>query len=200
MPVPALVAVRPTVSGPASTSISALRTVHRIAVNALVLALMALLLVAHPQGARTQGTAPAQPAQQPVVTPKITRVATTATRIRSALSIARNQKGDPYRYGAAGPNAFDCSGLVYYSTHRAGFGHVPRTSSAQSRFMRHIRRSAMRPGDFVFFYDGGGVYHVGIFTGWDNGRRQIVHAPYSGTRVRRDPIWTDRWFPGTLRR
>ena len=194
MPVPALVAVRPTVSGPATTSFHTTQILRRAAVNALVLALAALLLVAHPQGARPQGS------QAPVVAPKITRVATVSTRIRSALSIARSQKGDPYRYGAAGPNAFDCSGLVYYSTHRAGFGHVPRTSSAQSRFMRHIRRSAMRPGDFVFFYGGGGVYHVGIFTGWDNGRRQIVHAPYSGARVRREAIWTDRWFPGTLRR
>ena len=200
MPVPALVAVRPTVLGPARTSSTTSLTTHvlrKVAVNVLVLALTALVLVAHPTTAR-QSTAPAP--QGPVVSPKIPRVATVSTLIRSELSIARNQKGDPYRYGAAGPNAFDCSGLVYYSTHRAGFGNVPRTSSAQARFMRHIKRSSMRPGDFVFFYDGGGVYHVGVFTGWDNGRRQIVHAPYSGTRVRREAIWTNRWFPGTLRR
>jgi cell wall-associated NlpC family hydrolase len=199
MPVPALVAVRPTVSGPATTTLhTTLRVGRRVAVNALVLTLMALLLVAHPQGTRPEGVAPAK--QAPAVAPRIKHVATASTRVRTALSIARNQKGDPYRYGAAGPNAFDCSGLVYYSTHRAGFGHVPRTSSAQSRFMRHIRRSAMRPGDFVFFTNGGGVYHVGVFTGWDRGRRIIVHAPYSGARVRREAIWTNRWFPGTLRR
>src|SRR5690349_1024334 len=197
MPVPALVAVRPTVSGPASTS--TFQIGRRVAVNALVLALMALMLVAHPQAARPRSAAPAAPAA-PVVAPRITHVAATSTRIRSALSIVRNQKGDPYRYGAAGPNAFDCSGLVYYATHRAGFGHVPRTSSAQARFMRHIKRSAMRPGDFVFFYDGGGVYHVGVFSGWSHGRRLIVHAPYSGARVRTEAIWTNRWFPGTLRR
>jgi cell wall-associated NlpC family hydrolase len=193
MPVPALVAVRPTSSGSRTTPH---RIALNVAVNTLVLALAALVLVANPTTARSQGA----PSKAPVVQPHIKKVATTRSKIRSALSIARAQKGDPYRYGAAGPNAFDCSGLVYYSTHRAGFSHVPRTSSAQARFMRKIKRSSMRPGDFVFFYDGGGVYHVGVFTGWDNGRRQIVHAPYSGTRVRRDPIWTDRWFPGTLRR
>ena len=193
MPVPALVAARPS----RSTSL-----LHRLTVNAVVLLVAALCLVAAPghqpgqlEARSSQGSAPA-----PVVSPKIVNTATTARRIQTVLSIARAQKGDPYRYGAAGPGAFDCSGLVYYSTHRAGFGNVPRTSSAQARFMRHIKRSAMRPGDFVFFTDGGGVYHVGIFTGWDHGRRQIVHAPYSGTRVRRDPIWTNRWFPGTLRR
>ncbi len=170
---------------------------RRLAVNTLVLALAALFLVAQPHVSPSRGAADPQ---GPVVTARTKPVAAVTTRVRSALSIARHQKGDPYRYGAAGPNAFDCSGLVYFSTHRAGFRRVPRTSSAQSRFMRHIKRSAMRPGDFVFFTNGGRVYHVGVFTGWSHGRRLIVHAPYSGTRVRTERIWTNRWFPGTLRR
>ena len=189
MPVPTLVAARPSRTSLSSTLVS------KLLLNGLVLLLAAAFLV-HP-GQGSDRSAPSQPA--PVVEAKVKSVATVATRVRSALGIARNQKGDPYRYGASGPNAFDCSGLVYYSTHRAGFGHVPRTSSAQSRFMRHIKRSAMRPGDFVFFTNGGGVYHVGVFTGWSNGRRLIVHAPYSGSRVRTEAIWTNRWFPGTLR-
>lgn len=191
MPVPALVAARPS----RSTSL-----LLRLAVNIVVLLVVALCLVAAPgQQTRSSGI-PSPSGPGAVVAPRIKQVAATSTRIRSALRIARNQKGDPYRYGAAGPNAFDCSGLVYFATHRAGFGHVPRTSSAQSRFMRHIKRSAMRPGDFVFFTNGGGVYHVGVFTGWSKGRRLIVHAPYSGGRVRTERIWTNRWFPGTLRR
>lgn len=121
------------------------------------------------------------------------------TRVRRALRIAKNQKGDPYSYGAAGPHRFDCSGLVYFATHKAGFLRVPRTSSAQARFMDRIKRSRMRPGDFVFFTGSSGVYHVGIYVGWRDGRRAIVHSPYSGTRVRTDRIWTSSWFAGTLR-
>ncbi|HET6698950.1 MAG TPA: NlpC/P60 family protein, partial [Nocardioidaceae bacterium] len=68
-------------------------------------------------------------------------------RIVTGMDVARHQKGDPYRYGAAGPNAFDCSGLIYYSYRRAGFRHVPRTSSAQAHFMNRIKRSHMRKGD-----------------------------------------------------
>jgi cell wall-associated NlpC family hydrolase len=120
-------------------------------------------------------------------------------RVHLAFRIARNQLGDPYRYGASGPNAFDCSGLTYYAFHRAGFRGLPRTSSAQAHFVRHIRRSHMRIGDLVFFYDGGGVYHVGIYAGVHHGRRFIIHAPYSGTRVRREAIWTSSWYAGTLR-
>ncbi len=126
-------------------------------------------------------------------------VASRATKARRALRIAKRQVGDRYRYGAAGPHRFDCSGLIYFSTHRAGFSGVPRSSSAQGRHMRRIKRSRMRPGDFVFFRNGSGVYHVGVYIGRKDGRRRIVHAPGSGQRVKRAPIWTDRWFAGTLR-
>lgn len=120
-------------------------------------------------------------------------------KIWTGLDIVRAQKGDPYRYGAAGPNAFDCSGLMYYSFRKAGFPNVPRTSDAQARFANRIKRSNMRKGDLVFFYDGGGVYHAGVFSGWKNGRRMIIHASQPGTPVKRDPIWTNSWFAGTLR-
>jgi cell wall-associated NlpC family hydrolase len=124
-------------------------------------------------------------------------------RIVTGMDVARHQKGDPYRYGAAGPNAFDCSGLIYYSYRRAGFRHVPRTSSAQAHFMNRIKRSHMRKGDLVFYYSGRAaarnVYHVGVFAGWRHGHRTIVHAPNSGSHVKRERIWTSHWFPGTLR-
>jgi cell wall-associated NlpC family hydrolase len=120
-------------------------------------------------------------------------------KVDRALTVAKHQKGDRYRYGAAGPNAFDCSGLVYYATRRAGFDRVPRTSSQQARVMDRVKRKKMRPGDFVFFTGRSGVYHVGFYAGRRDGRRIIVHAPSTGSRVRTEAIWTDRWFAGTLR-
>jgi cell wall-associated NlpC family hydrolase len=120
-------------------------------------------------------------------------------KVDRALRVAKKQKGDPYRYGAAGPDAFDCSGLVYFATHRAGMDAVPRTSSQQARFMDRIKRKRMRPGDLVFFTGRSGVYHVGFYTGRRDGRRVVVHAPSPGERVRSEAIWTDRWFAGTLR-
>src|SRR3954447_18759906 len=113
-------------------------------------------------------------------------------RIHHVLAIAKAQRGDPYRYGAAGPNRFDCSGLVYFATHRAGFTKVPRTASAQSHFMRRIPKSRLRPGDFMFFTRGGGVYHVGMFVGRSRGHALVLHAPHSGTRVHIQRVWTSR--------
>ncbi|MGB0100751.1 MAG: C40 family peptidase [Nocardioides sp.] len=123
----------------------------------------------------------------------------TAKRIDKARTIAKRQKGDPYRYGAAGPGAFDCSGLIYFAYRKAGFSNIPRTSSAQAGFVKRISRAKMKRGDLMFFHDGGGVYHVGIYAGSNKGKRFILHAPSSGRRVHTAKVWTDRWFPGTLR-
>ena len=129
--------------------------------------------------------------------------ATRMQRIQHAFSVASDQRGDRYQYGAAGPNRFDCSGLTYFAFRKAGFRNIPRTSSAQARHAKRITRSNLRRGDLVFFHNGaarpGNVYHVGIFAGWNNGRRILLHSPSTGSRVHRSPIWTNSWFPGTLR-
>jgi cell wall-associated NlpC family hydrolase len=172
-------------------------TARKLGLAALPLAATALtvstLVAAPAQAAPTGGTGGTEPqttlsaAAQDEPKP---------TKVERALEIMRNQTGDPYSYGSAGPDRFDCSGLVYYATHRAGFSNVPRTSGAQANFMRRISKSNIRKGDFVFFTDGGGVYHVGVYVG----DHKILHAPYSGTRVRVDRIWDSSWFAGTLRR
>lgn len=102
-----------------------------------------------------------------------------------AIGVAAAQIGDPYRYGAAGPDAFDCSGLTSFSYGAAG-RPLPRTSSAQRGALRTIPASARQRGDLVFFHGSSGVYHVGIYVG-DN---QIIHAPGSGSSVQRATIWT----------
>ena len=108
------------------------------------------------------------------------------------------------RYGADGPNRFDCSGLVYYAFRKAGFEHVPRTSSEQARHMNRIDRSDMRPGDFVFFYDGAAtaenVYHVGDLLRL-GGRPPDDHPLAELRRAgrHRSRSGTTSWFAGTLR-
>ena len=122
-----------------------------------------------------------------------------AGRVAHAMGVASAQRGKPYVYGASGPRAFDCSGLTSFAFHHAGFGAMPRTAAAQAHFARHISRSQMRRGDLIFFTGGGGVYHVGLYAGFVHGHRQVLHAPYPGQRVRVQPLWTNAWFPGTLR-
>lgn len=126
--------------------------------------------------------------------------ATRTQKLKTAVHIVAAQKGDPYQYGAAGPNRFDCSGLIYYSYRRAGIS-VPRTSSQLANASQRIRRGQMRRGDLMFFHNGGRVYHVGVFTGRRNrsGQPIMIHAPSTGTRVHRAAPWTSTWFAGSLR-
>jgi len=102
------------------------------------------------------------------------------------MKIARNQKGDPYVFGAAGPGAFDCSGLVLYVYQRAAGISMVHLASAEYRKADRIKKRNARPGDLVFFHGGGGVYHVGIYAG----HGALIHAPHPGSRVHRSPIWT----------
>ncbi len=119
-------------------------------------------------------------------------------KVSHGVQVALNQIGDPYSYGASGPNRFDCSGLTMFSYGRAGLS-LPRTSSAQYRHVRHIKKSNIRRGDLMFFYNSGGVYHMGIFLGRDNGSAYILHAPRTGSVVHRQKVWTTQWKAGTLR-
>ncbi len=121
-------------------------------------------------------------------------------KIRQATRVAIQQIGDPYQYGAAGPRAFDCSGLVKYSFHRAGMRNVPRTSRAQAGYAKRIKKSRLRRGDLMFFHNRGRVYHVAIFLRRSHGKVVMLNAPSSGKRVRRDRPWTSSWFAATLRR
>jgi cell wall-associated NlpC family hydrolase len=119
-------------------------------------------------------------------------------RTHRAATVALQQVGDPYRYGAAGPNAFDCSGLMQYAFRKVGIS-LPRTSSAQAHRAHHISKKKLRRGDLMFFTRGGGVYHAAMFLRWKKGRAIMVHAPSPGQRVRIEAAWTSSWFAATMR-
>lgn len=84
---------------------------------------------------------------------------------RNVVAEARKHLGQPYVWGASGPKAFDCSGLVMYSYGKNGFT-TPRVSEDQFAAARLIPESRAVRGDLVFYHDSvGDVYHVGIYMG-----------------------------------
>ncbi|MFD6172107.1 C40 family peptidase [Streptomyces coeruleorubidus] len=102
-------------------------------------------------------------------------------RAAAAVSYAYQKLGSPYVWGATGPNAFDCSGLVQAAYRSAGVS-LPRTTYSQIDAGRRVSRSELLPGDLVFFYAG--ISHVGIYVG--NGR--MIHAPSPSAPVRVAPL------------
>jgi cell wall-associated NlpC family hydrolase len=89
----------------------------------------------------------------------------------------------PYVYGAAGPRAFDCSGLVQWSYTHVG-RLLPRTTWGQ-RLAGVAVRGPLRRGDLVLAY---GDSHVAIYAGHGN----VIVAPHSGDVVKREPL---SWLP-----
>jgi cell wall-associated NlpC family hydrolase len=109
------------------------------------------------------------------------RIAAPNSRAATALAYAQRKLGSPYVWGATGPNAFDCSGLVQAAYRSAGVS-LPRTTYAQIGAGQRVSRSQLRPGDLVFFYPG--VTHVGMYIG--DGK--MIHAPNPSAPVRVAPV------------
>ncbi|WP_406206678.1 MULTISPECIES: C40 family peptidase [unclassified Streptomyces] len=129
-----------------------------------------------------------------IVAPGFTSEAEAATPATKALQIAASKKGSPYRWGATGPNRFDCSGLTLYSFKKAG-KKLPRTAAQQYNKTRHISANSRKAGDLVFFHSGSYVYHVGIYAG----KGRIWHSPKSGDVVKLQKIWTRSVWYGRVK-
>jgi cell wall-associated NlpC family hydrolase len=100
----------------------------------------------------------------------------------AAIAEAQRQLGKPYQWGAAGPNAFDCSGLTMWAW-RAGGVSLPHYSGAQYSSTTHISMSAIQPGDLIFYESPS--QHVALYVGGG----QIIHAPHPGGVVKYDSLY-----------
>ena len=104
--------------------------------------------------------------------------------ISDLLSEARTHTGKKYRYGAKGPNNFDCSGFTGYVYNQFGFT-LNASSSGQYKEGEPVENGNLRPGDLVFFTSPrsrGGVGHVGIVVSADNENNtfSFIHAAIGG--------------------
>jgi cell wall-associated NlpC family hydrolase len=95
---------------------------------------------------------------------------------KRALAFAKRQLGERYRYGAAGPNSWDCSGLTMKAWASVGV-HLPHNARSQFHHGKKVSRSHLKAGDLVFFYSG--ISHVAIYAG----HGKVIHAPRPGHRV-----------------
>jgi cell wall-associated NlpC family hydrolase len=95
----------------------------------------------------------------------------------TAVNAALGKQGDPYVWGATGPNSFDCSGLMQWAYKQAGIS-LPRSTYSQVNVGTSVSASNLQPGDLVFFYSD--YSHVGMYIGNGN----VVHAPQTGETVK----------------
>lgn len=109
----------------------------------------------------------AQPAKQQASTQS-------SSTVQTVVNAAKSQIGKPYVWGATGPNAYDCSGLVQYAYSQAG-KNIGRTTYQQAGAGQHVSVSQAQAGDILMWGD----YHDAIYVG----NNQYVHAPQPGQNV-----------------
>ncbi|GAA2105273.1 transglycosylase TgdA [Streptomyces albiaxialis] len=117
-----------------------------------------------------------------------------------AISYAQEKLGTPYLWGGDGTaedgGKFDCSGLTKAAYEEVGID-LPRVANDQWNSGPHPKRSELLPGDLVFFGtdldDPRSIDHVGIYVGGGH----MIDAPYTGAKIRFDPIDSPNYFGAT---
>jgi cell wall-associated NlpC family hydrolase len=136
------------------------------------------------EGGRAGIVSPAAPAA-----PAIRRAAPGAAR---AATFALGQRGKPYRWGAQGPHAFDCSGLTWAAWRAAGVP-IPRTAAGQLAGLSRVR-GRLEPGDLLIYRSSGpSRRHVAMVVG----AGRMVEAPGRGIPIRSTGI--RRGYLGAVR-
>jgi len=106
-----------------------------------------------------------------------------------AAALARKQLGKQYKWGAVGPDRFDCSGLTLFVYQKVGL-QLPRNSRSQAKVGKEVTRKDLQPGDLLFFaISGKTINHVGIYVGGN----KFIHAPRKYNPVRTDSLNNSWW-------
>lgn len=103
---------------------------------------------------------------------------------KAIVDYAYTLMGKPYKWGASGPDIFDCSGFTQYVYKNAVNRSIPRVSREQSRSGKSVDKGNYQVGDLLYFDTNGdgAVNHVGIYIG----SNQFIHC--SGTISRPDKV------------
>lgn len=114
----------------------------------------------------------------------VKRAAVVAGKRSAVVAAVHARRGKPYRYGAKGPGAYDCSGLALVAFRAAGV-HLPHQAAAQARRGRPISRAQVQPGDGAYY--GQPAYHAAVVVRVQGRKVWVVDAlnPSEGIRVRR---------------
>lgn len=191
--VPAVAAPTTTATTPAPPAAASPTTAHPYDISAEMLELRRLSA----DRRATRDTRPSTISQRTQSSPRAARPAKSAAQTRkttektsrnvsAVIDFALAQIGKPYVWAAAGPNAYDCSGLALAAYARVGI-RLPHQTGGIVGLGRRVSRSDMKPGDLVFPSSG----HVGIYIG----KGKMVHAPKAGDHVRIADVyafWTAR--------
>jgi cell wall-associated NlpC family hydrolase len=105
------------------------------------------------------------------------------------LTEAAKHKGKKYKFGAAGPKRFDCSGYTMYVYKKAAGKKLPHKAHLQQRYGKSVARSKARPGDLIVIRKGTKGTHAGIYAGGG----KMWASPRTGKTVTKQKIWSKNY-------
>ena len=142
-------------------------------------------LTAQQQAEVTANTVGGSTTSGDVTTAPVAYTGPTGSQADAAVQYAYAQLGKPYVWGATGPGAFDCSGLMYASWQAAGVT-LPRDTYGEWAGLPHIPMSSLQAGDLILY---NGESHVAMYIG----DGYIIDAPHTGAVVEKLPESTS-WY------
>jgi cell wall-associated NlpC family hydrolase len=102
------------------------------------------------------------------------------------LAEAKKHKGALYKYAAAGPSRFDCSGFTKYVYKKAAGKSLPHKANSQQKYGKAVAKGSKKVGDLIIFRSGSYGYHAAIYAG--NG--YMYDSPHTGARVGKHKIYS----------
>jgi cell wall-associated NlpC family hydrolase len=102
---------------------------------------------------------------------------------------AAKHKGKPYRYGASGPKAFDCSGYTMYVYRKAAGKKLPHKANSQQKYGKGVAKSSKKVGDLIIFRNGSYGYHAGIYAGGG----YMWNSPNSNSKVKKQKLFNNNY-------
>ena len=116
--------------------------------------------------------------------------------VATVLAAARSRLGDPYVWGATGPDSFDCSGLTQWAYAHAGI-QLPRVAADQWNAGPHVTLGELLPGDLLFWAtdlsNPATIHHVALYLGGG----MMLAAPHTGDVVKVQPVYMQGYIGAT---
>ncbi|GIF11916.1 hypothetical protein Ate01nite_19480 [Actinoplanes teichomyceticus] len=100
------------------------------------------------------------------------------------IAEAKKHKGALYKFAAAGPKRFDCSGYTMYVYKKAAGKKLPHKANSQQKYGKAVSKGNKRIGDLIIFRSGSYGYHAGIYAGGG----YMYDSPHTGARVSKRKI------------
>lgn len=115
---------------------------------------------------------------------KPTQYTSSNPQVQAILSMAESFLGTPYVWGGTTPSGFDCSGFVQYVYNHNGYSITRTTYTQWDNDGISVSKSALQPGDLVYFGSGGSPSHVGMYVG----DGMMIHSPRTGDVIKYSTI------------